>query len=377
MYFIMMALAPLELIRLVTGLDAPASILISLLFILLGMFSITKGGDLFTDSSVEIARLTRIPPVIIGATIVSMSTTFPELMVSVTSTVSGKGDLAVGNALGSCLCNIGLIIGTCALLKGYLSWRRKTESGIPVSRLTIVGPGFFMLFAGVLVWLFSLFSAGGAMTQAGEPAEFGIARWQAGILLCVLAGYILFSLRVAMASRHDFGAEQEQPPEVKNMKVYCIKLGTAFFCGAFLVLWGSKLLVTNAVQVARYFEVSELLIGLTILAVGTSLPEFTISVLSVVKGHGALGTGNIIGANVLNITMVIATCALIHPLPIPETDRVPGWTCCDLPDAGNVGAFLEAQANLQFEWFHSIGCLCGVFICCDVLVWSLKESLRK
>ncbi|QDT42314.1 Inner membrane protein YrbG [Gimesia alba] len=314
----MMALEPLDFIRLVTGLDAPASILISLLFILLGMLSITKGGDLFTDSSVEIARLTRIPPVIIGATIVSMSTTFPELMVSVTSTVSGKGDLAVGNALGSCLCNIGLIIGTCALLKGFLAWRRKTESGIPVSRLTIVGPGFFMLFSGVLVWLFSLFSTGGAVTQAGEPAEFGIARWQAGILLCVLAGYILFSLRVAMASRHDFGAEQEQPPEVDNMKVYCFKLGIAFFCGAFLVLWGSKLLVTNAVQVARYFEVSELLIGLTILAVGTSLPEFTISVLSVVKGHGALGTGNIIGANVLNITMVIATCALIHPLPIQK-----------------------------------------------------------
>lgn len=316
MYFMMMALEPLDFIRLITGLDAPSSILISLIFIFLGMLSITKGGDLFTDSSVEIARLTRISPVIIGATIVSMSTTFPELMVSVTSTVSGKGDLAVGNALGSCLCNIGLIIGSCALLKGFLSWRRKTESGIPVSRLTIVGPGFFMVFSGVLVWLFSLFSSGGAMTQAGVPAEFGIARWQAGILLCVLAAYILFSLRVAMASRHDFGEEQEQPPEVPNFKLHCIKLAFAFFCGAFLVVLGSKLLVTNAVQVARYFEVSELLIGLTILAVGTSLPEFTISVLSVVKGHGALGTGNIIGANVLNITMVVATCALIHPLPI-------------------------------------------------------------
>lgn len=316
LYFMMTAVEPLHFIRLITGLDAPASVLISLLFILVGMLSITKGGDLFTDSSVEIARLTRIPPVIIGATIVSMSTTFPELMVSVTSTMSGKGDLAVGNALGSCLCNIGLIIGTCALLKGFLAWRRKTESGIPVSRLTIVGPGFFMLTAGTLVWLFSLFSSGGAVLPDGAPAEYGIARWQAGILLLILAGYVLFSLRMAMASMHDFGEEQEHPSQVENMKAYCIKLGLTFFCGAFLVLLGSKLLVTNAVQVARYFEVSELLIGLTILAVGTSLPEFTISVLSVVKGHGALGTGNIIGANVLNITMVIATCALISPLPI-------------------------------------------------------------
>ena len=311
-----LAAEPLEFLRVFIGLDAPASILYCSLLILLGMLSITKGGDLFTDSSVEIARLTRIPPVIIGATIVSMSTTFPELMVSVTGTLAGKGDLAVGNALGSCLCNIGLIIGSCALLKGYLSRKRKTESGIPVSRLTIVGPGFFMLFSGVLVWGFSLFSTGGAVTQTGAPAEFAIARWQAVILLCVLAAYILFSLRVAMASRHDFGEEQELPPLIENQIAYFFKLALMFFCGACLVVLGSRLLVTNAVVVARYFEVSELLIGLTILAIGTSLPEYTISVLSIIKGHGALGTGNIIGANVLNINMVIAICALIHPLPI-------------------------------------------------------------
>ncbi|QDT27212.1 Inner membrane protein YrbG [Gimesia panareensis] len=312
----LMAVEPLEILKMIIGITPPASILVSVFLILLGMLSITKGGDYFTDSAVEIARLTRIPPVIIGATIVSMSTTFPELMVSVTSTLSGKGDLAVGNALGSCLCNIGLIIGSCALLKGFLSWKRNTESGIPVSRFTIVGPGFFMLFSGVLVWLFSLFSTGGATTQAGVPAEYAIARWQAGILVCILVAYIIFTLRVAIASRHDFGEEQEEPPQVDNLFTYSFKLALIFLGGAALVVLGSKLLVTNAVQVARYFEVSELLIGLTILAVGTSLPEFTISVLSIIKGHGALGTGNIIGANVLNINMVIATCALIHPLPI-------------------------------------------------------------
>ena len=313
-----MAVEPLEFFKLITGIVAPSSIIISLVFIVLGMISITKGGDLFTDSAVEIARLTRISPVIIGATIVSMSTTFPELMVSVTSTISGKGDLAVGNALGSCLCNIGLIIGSCALLNGFLARKRNTERSIPVSRFTIVGPGFFMLFAGVTVWVLSLFSSGGAINQNGTPAEFAIARWQAGILLCILAGYILFTLRVALTSRHDFGLEQEQSPHIENVKVYYFKLAFSFFVGACLVILGSKLLVTNAVQVARYFEVSELLIGLTILAVGTSLPELTISVLSIVKGHGGLGTGNIIGANVLNITMVISTCALIRPLPIPR-----------------------------------------------------------
>lgn len=313
-----LAIEPLELLRLITGLDAPATILVSVLLIVFGMISITKGGDLFTDSAVEIARLTRVPPVIIGATIVSMSTTFPELMVSVTSTLSGKGDLAVGNALGSCLCNIGMIIGSCALLKGFLSWKRNTESGIPVSRLTIVGPGLFMLFSGVTVWLFSLFSTGDATTQSGVPAEFGIARWQAGLLLLILAAYVLFTLRVALVSRHDFGEDEETPPHVENVFKNYLKLAFMFFFGACLVILGSKLLVTNAVQVARYFEVSELLIGLTILAVGTSLPEFTISVLSIVKGHGALGTGNIIGANVLNITMVISTCALIKPLPIQK-----------------------------------------------------------
>jgi len=146
-----MAVEPLDFFRLITGLDTPASIFASFLLILLGMLSITKGGDLFTDSAVEIARLTRIHPVIIGATIVSMSTTFPELMVSVTSTLSGKGDLAVGNALGSCLCNIGLIIGSCALLKrGFCHGNKNSESGIPVSRFTIVWSGIlYAVFWGV------------------------------------------------------------------------------------------------------------------------------------------------------------------------------------------------------------------------------------
>jgi cation:H+ antiporter len=311
-----MAAEPLEILKIIIGLNPPASIFISFFLIILGMVNITKGGDYFTDSAVEIARLTRIPPVIIGATIVSLSTTFPELMVSVTSTLSGKGDLAVGNVLGSCMCNLGMIIGTCAVLKGIFARRQSSDNGIPVSRFTILGPGFFMLFSGVLLWLFSLFSNGGAVSESGVPAEFGIARWQAMILLIILGAYIVFTLRVAINSRHDFGEDQEAPPRVDNLLAYCFKLALIFLGGAALVVLGSKLLVTNAVQVARYFEVSELLIGLTILAVGTSLPEFTISVLSVVKGHGALGTGNIIGANVLNITMVVATCALIHPLPI-------------------------------------------------------------
>ncbi len=92
--------------------------------IAVGMLAITKGGDLFTDSSVEIARMTRIPPVIVGATIVSTATSFPEFMVSLTGTLAGSAEFAVGNAIGSCLCNIGLIVGVCAVTRGFLAKRR-------------------------------------------------------------------------------------------------------------------------------------------------------------------------------------------------------------------------------------------------------------
>jgi cation:H+ antiporter len=307
-----------QILRVAVGLDAAGSTGLNVLLLLAGMAVITKGGDLFTDSAVAIARATRIPPVIVGATIVSMATTFPEFMVSLAGSLSGNPGFAVGNALGSCCCNIGLIVGSCALLKGFLAKRRGEEPGIPVSRVTLLGPGLFMLAAGSSVWLFSSFDAGGASIKpGGPPSEYGIARWQAGLLVALLVGYLAYSLRSALQAR--FEGELEADEEEAADQEIVANMGrvlVSFLIGAALVVLGSKLMVSNAEQIAIEMGVPKLIIGLTVLAIGTSLPEFTISLLAVIKGHGALGIGNIIGANVLNICWVVATCALISPLPI-------------------------------------------------------------
>lgn len=283
--------------------------------ILLGMLMITHGGDLFTDSAVAIARATRIPTVIIGGTLVSMATTFPEFMVSFTGAVRGVPAFAVGNALGSCCCNIGLIVGACGLLNGWFARRRDQDAGIPMHRTTITGAGLFMVAAGVLVLAFSLFDAGGALDKDGNAASYGIARWQAGVLFALFLGYLGYSLRIAYLSRFEArGSEDEE--EVAEIREHLGRQVLLFVVGAAVVVLGSRLLVANARAVAVTLQVDELLIGLTVLAIGTSLPELTISVLAVVKQHGSLGIGNIIGANVLNIGWVVATCALWSPLEI-------------------------------------------------------------
>lgn len=318
-----------QILRVVTGLDAAGQTGWSIFLLLAGMAVITKGGDLFTDSAVAIARATRIPPVIIGATIVSMATTFPEFMVSLSGSLDGKPGFAVGNALGSCCCNIGLIVGSCALVKGYLAKRRGEEPGIPVNRVTLLGPGLFMLAAGSAVWILGSFDAGGAVIKpGGPPSEYGIARWQAGMLVLLLVGYLAYSLRSALQARFE-GALEADEEEAADQEISA-QMGRTllvFLAGAALVVLGSKLMVSNAGQIANEMGVPELVIGLTVLAIGTSLPEFTISLMAVIKGHGALGIGNIIGANVLNICWVVATCALISPLPIQSQTLILDAPC--------------------------------------------------
>lgn len=304
-----------DLLRIVLGVDPGPALAGSLALLLLGMLVITHGGDLFTDSAVAIARATRIPPVIVGGTLVSLATTFPEFMVSFTGALRGQPEFAVGNALGSCCVNIGLIVGFCALLNGWMSRGRDREAAIPINRVTILGPGLFMLGAGVLVYAFSWFDTGGLTDDAGEPLPFAVSRWQGAVLFLIFIGYLLFSLRIAYLSRYEIrGREEEQ--EAEEIREHLGVQSLVFLAGAGLVILGSRVLISNAAFVAEEMGVPKLWIGLTVLALGTSLPEFTISVLAVVKQHGSLGLGNIIGANVLNIGWVVATCSLWAPLRI-------------------------------------------------------------
>lgn len=300
--------------RIALGLAPAASLPVCFLLLMIGMALITKGGDLFTDCAVAIARATRIPTVIVGATIVSMATTFPELMVSLTSALSGVTDFAVGNALGSCCCNIGLIVGSCAILKFFVARSRGTDPGIPVARQTLRSTGAIMLVAGLMTWLFAVLGRSGGGPLAEQ--SYSLNRWHGAILLAGLLFYMAFTIRQALRARFESELAEHDPSSEQLPRMSTLSMVGGFASGAVVVVIGSKLLVSNAEQIALAMEVPRLIVGLTILAIGTSLPEYTISLLAVIKGHGSLGLGNIMGANILNLCMVVGACASIQPLAI-------------------------------------------------------------
>lgn len=304
-----------NLLYMLVGTESATSIWGLLLLIAVGLVAITKGGDLFTDSSVDIARMTKIPPVIVGATIVSTATSFPEFMVSLTGTLSGATEFAVGNAIGSCLCNIGLIVGVCAIIRGVIARRAGQPSGISAARDMLRGPGVFMLVSALAVFAFSLFSSGGAELD-GKPTQFGISRWQAAILFVGMFWYLAYSIRAARRARYESSLEPQDTEEPKVSAGRIIKATVMFVVATAMVMIGSRLLVCNGEEIALRMGVPRLVLGLTLFAIGTSLPELTISLIAVLKGHEALGIGNIIGSNVMNITWVLASCALVTPLPI-------------------------------------------------------------
>ncbi|MEZ6132498.1 MAG: calcium/sodium antiporter [Planctomycetaceae bacterium] len=303
-----------SVVSVLSGSDPAGSVWGILLLIAGGLLAIVKGGDLFTDSSVHIARMSRIPPVIVGATIVSTATSFPEFMVSLTGTLAGSAEFAVGNVIGSCLCNIGLIIGVCAVIRGVIAKRTNSQPGISASRAMLAGPGMFMLGTAVLTCVFSWFDAGG-ITSDGQPVRFGFARWQAGILLVGMVWYLAWSARQAGRARYETSlSESADTPKVTLLEI--VRVSGVFVLACGIVVIGSRLLVTNGESLALMLGVPKLVLGLTLFAVGTSLPELTISLIAVLKGHEALGIGNIVGSNVLNICWVLGTCAVIRPLPI-------------------------------------------------------------
>ncbi len=267
--------------------------ILDLLLLAVAVALISKGADWFTEASVKIAEATHIPKVIIGATIVSVATTLPEFSVSAIATVKGHTDMAVGNAIGSCICNIGLILGTCTLVKASVTDRK-----------LLTHQGGFMIGAGLLLFFLTL---GGTLN-----------RWGGAILLPGLAAYMYYSVRTARARRNKAliekaveaeGADFPTRPTLTNEIIW-------FAIGAVFVVGGSRLLVYTGVKMAKLLGVSELVISLTVVALGTSLPEYVTALTATVKGHQELSIGNIMGANILNIFWVLGGCSLIRPLPL-------------------------------------------------------------
>lgn len=256
-------------------------IYITLLLFLVGLIIIIKGGDLFVDASVWFATITGIPTIIIGATIVSLATTLPELFVSVFASAQGSPDMAIGNAVGSTICNIGLILSTSILFApGEINRKLFSEKGI------------LMIISTVLLVIFS--------------SDTILSKTEGAILLVVLVIFIKLNLKQFKGSNILVDNDKnDRNIQSKTIMSNILK----FILGAIFIIIGAQLLVKNGKDIALFFNVPEQIISLTLIALGTSLPELTTSITAIVKGHEGISVGNIIGANILNNTMILGTAS--------------------------------------------------------------------
>ena len=258
----------------------------------LGLLLTVKGADWFTGSAVWMATVTRIPEVIIGATVVSLATTLPEFSVSAYAAYSSHSGLALGNAIGSNIANIGLILGASVLLRA-----------ISLEPRLLLSEGLFMVFAGFTM----LFLVRDGVLSGSEG-------W---LLFLLLAAYIYYTVTSARKERNKNRVPGTNSDRTSKEAIL-LNLGK-FGLGIAAVILGSRLMVQHGAQIARILGVPEMVIGLSLVAIGTSMPELITALTCVFKGHQGLSVGNIIGANFLNMTWVLGGSALIRPLPVSDS----------------------------------------------------------
>ncbi len=257
---------------------------LSILLFLLGLVILVVGSNLFVDTALRLAKRFRVPEIIIGATMVSFGTTLPEVLFSATAAFHGHVDMALGNALGSIICNAAFIAGIMQTIRPSPLDRRSFASG---------AINFFVF----LTIYFIL-----AMTLGGIPRFCGILM----VVLC-----IVYTIRTLKGSGTVITAD---PVKGSIFSDICLLILEGCFLYA-----GAHLLVTYGPVIARYIGVPERVISLTIVALGTSLPELMTGINALRKGHGALSIGNIVGANILNLLLVGGLASAISPIVFPST----------------------------------------------------------
>ncbi|MBQ9048848.1 MAG: calcium/sodium antiporter [Solobacterium sp.] len=264
--------------------------LVPVLLFLLGFVLLIKGGDWFVDGATGIAHRFHLPELLIGATVVSIGTTLPEVMVSSQAALQHNSGISYGNAIGSIICNTSLIAAlTIAVMPGRV--KRKT--------LQLPAAAFFIA---AIVYSFIAYTQG----------EF--KRWE-GILFLIMFGvYMFLSVRQMMnGDAEPEEAEEEEAP--KNLQLW--QEIALLVVGAAVIAIGANLLVNNGTLIAAALGVPDSVIGLTMVALGTSLPELVTAITSLMKGHGALSLGNVIGANLFNIVLVSGAAITISPFAVP------------------------------------------------------------
>lgn len=249
--------------------------------LLVGFALLIKGADYFVEASSFIAKVLRVPSIIIGLTIVAFGTSAPELAVSTTASLVGNNEIAVGNVIGSNMFNLLVVLGACGAIRPFavrLRWDFAASIGVAAVLFLMVVRDRF------------------------------VSRPEALVLLGMFAAFVAITVRDALANRVQ---TQEQFKTLSPVRTVLYLVG-----GIGAIVWGGDLVVDSASEIAMFFGLSQTLVGLTVVALGTSLPELVTSVVASRKGENGLALGNVIGSNIFNILMVLALSAAVKPIPV-------------------------------------------------------------
>lgn len=258
---------------------------VQFLLLIVGFFLLMKGADIFVDGASALADRMGIPQIVIGLTIVAFGTSAPEAAISITAGIKGSADLAVSNVVGSNIMNVLLILGLASVISPLAIQKNTLRYEIPFTALIT------LLLFGLGIW------------------DYSIGRWDGVLFLLIMAAFMVYLLM--MSKKKNTPDEPDEKPAAK-MPVW--KIIIFIILGGAAIIFGSQLTVNSATAIATHFGMSERLIGLTIVAFGTSLPELITSVTAAIKHKADIAIGNIVGSNIFNILFVLGTTAVITPV---------------------------------------------------------------
>lgn len=264
--------------------------LLNILLLVVGFVLLIKGADFFVDGSSSVAKLLGVPAVVIGLTVVAMGTSAPEASVSITAGLAGSNEIAISNVVGSNIFNMLVVVGVCAAIKPFDLDRDIMKRDFPVN---------IVACAVLLVMLF----IGGKLSRID-----GI------ILLVLMVAYLIWVVGVAVKNRETTGEDVKRLSPI--MSIVCIVGGLA------AIIFGGNLVVEKAQAIALELGWSETFIGLTIIAIGTSLPELVTSIVAARKGESGLALGNVIGSNIFNIMFILGLSSSLTPISVDEMDAI-------------------------------------------------------
>ena len=256
--------------------------IISIILVIVGFFLLSKGADVLVDGASALARKFNVPEIVIGLTIVACGTSAPEAAVSISSVINGASGVGVGNILGSNIANILLILGVSAMISNLYIQKNTIWYEIP-----------FVAFISVLLMFIGW--------------RYGTISCSSAIVLCVL--FLLFLFYLFMVSKK----QKDDTPAIENMSN--LKMILFIILGIIALVFGAKITVNSAIAIANALSVPERIIGLTVVAFGTSLPELVTCIVAAIKKHSDIAIGNIVGSNIFNILFVLGITGLIQPIP--------------------------------------------------------------